>query len=252
MKSAILSLCLMSFVSFVTDAQAYKHKAEAELARMTPAQRVEELAKEDAYHKYDVLDEHGLLIEKYIKRDGLKALPRIIEIMDEYDPTRSSGKRGRKGERFDAMWMLLGSLDRHVVRLRGTEEGRRAMEALERAIGRMRAAGYGQKDQHEWAQHGRFNLAVMNLEEAKGINSADEALRDTFRLEYKIILSDAELLEFSNFLVARYSEYPVWSERNFIKDYTVVNEAGLPLQIYTLKKPDRYCEAYLEFKKGKR
>jgi hypothetical protein len=208
MKPIILLLWLMSFAPLVIHAREYKHKAEAEIARMTPAQRVDEYAEEQAHHKYDYLDEQRTLIAKYIWRDGLTALPRMIEIMDEYDPTRASGKRGHKGERFDAMWMLLTDLDDHVVRLRGSEEGRRAIDALERAVRRMRAAGYGQKDQHEWAEHGRFESAVAHLEEAKGIGLADEAIRETFRLEYKINLSDAELLEFSNFLAAHHPEYP--------------------------------------------
>jgi len=229
-----------------------KHQSEAEIARMTPAQRVEEYAEEQAYHKYDFLDDHGHLIEKYILRDGLAALPRMIEIMDEYDPTRASGKRGHKGERFDAMWMLLGDLDNHVVRLRGSEEGRRAMEAFERAIQRMRAANYGQPDQHEWAEHGRFDLGAMEIEEAKGINSTDRAIRDTFRLEYKTLLSKEDLLAFSNFLVARDPTYPSWSETNYFRDYTQINEAGYPLWVYTMKKPARFYEAYLEFKKTKR
>ena len=33
-------------------------------------------------------DYHGEMIQKYIWRDELKVLPRIIEIMDEYDLTR--------------------------------------------------------------------------------------------------------------------------------------------------------------------
>ena len=232
-------------------ASEYQHKSEAEIARLTPAQRVDEYAAEQAYHKYDVLDEHGRLIEKYIRRDGLAALPRIIEVMDEYDPTRAAGKRGRKGERFDAMWMLLGSFDNHVVRLRGSQEGRRAIDALERAIQRMRAAGYGQQEQHDWERHGRFALAVMGLEEARGINLTDRALRDTFRLEYKILLSDEELAAFSNFMAARYPESPGWSETNYFRDYTQLNAAGYPLWVHTMKKPGRFYQAYLEFKNAK-
>lgn len=117
MKKAILILWLAIFASCVIQAEAYKHKTEAELARMTPAQRVDEYADEQAYHKYDVLDKQWMLIHRYIMRDGLAALPRMIEIIDEYDPTRPSGKRGHKGERFDAMWMLLDDLDNHVIRV---------------------------------------------------------------------------------------------------------------------------------------
>lgn len=251
MKPIIL-LWLMSFAPFVIPAPKYKHKSEAEIARMTPAQRVDEYGEEQAYHKYDFLDEQGRLIEKYIWRDGLAALPRMIEIMDEYDPTRASGKRGHKGERFDAMWMLLADLDSHVARLRGSEEGRRATEALEHTINRMRAAGYGQKDQHEWEQHGRFDLAVTCLKDAKGINLTDRAIRETFRIEYKILLSDEELLAFSNFLAAHYPEYPSWSETDRIRDATRINGVGKPMRVRTMKKPERFYEAYLEFKKTKR
>src|SRR5436853_4693633 len=143
-----LPLCSSS-APFVVHARPYKHKSETEIARMTPAQRVDEWVNEQVYHRYDVLDRHRDLLRKYITRDGLAALPRMIEIMDEYDPTRFPEGKGRRGERFDACWLMLGYMDEFAVRLRGTEEGRRAMDALERAVERMRAAGYGQEEQHE-------------------------------------------------------------------------------------------------------
>lgn len=251
MKPMIL-LWLLGLAPFAVQAEGYRHKTESEIARMTPAERVDEFAEEQANHKYDFLDEQGSLIEKYIWRDGLSALPRLIEIMDEYDPTRASGRRGHKGERFDAMWMLLADLDNHVVRLRVSEEGRRAAEALERAIRRMRAAGYGRKEQHEWEQHGRFDLAVLSLKGVKGINSTDHAIRETLRLGYKILLSDEEFLALSNFMTAHYPEYPGWSERNFIKDDTRINAVGVPSRALIMKKPERFYEAYSEFKKTRR
>ena len=126
------------------------------------------------------------------------------------------------------------------------------MDALERAIDRMRKAGYGQEDQHEWEQHGRFELASRTLRDAKGINQRDRATRETLRLEYKVTLSEGELLAFSNFLVARYPEYPAWSETKLIKDPVLKNDAGYALHFYVLKSPDRFYEAYLEFKKANR
>ena len=251
MKLLILFLLLISFAPFAVVAQKYRHKTEIEIAQMTPAQRVDEWVNEQVYHRFDLSDRHRDLLRKYVQRDGVKALPRLIEVMDEYDPTKFREGKGRRGERFDACWLMLDYIDKFVVRLRGSEEGRRATDALAQAIGRMRAAGYGQKDQHEWAEHGRYNLSVMYLEDAKGINSADIAISDTFRLEYKIILSDAELLEFSNFLTARYPEYPGWSKTTFFADYTRINEAGSGLWTYTLRKPERYYEAYFKFKKTK-
>jgi hypothetical protein len=252
MKQIILLLLLMSFASCVIHGQKYKHKSEAEIARMLPAQRVDEYAEEWAHHRYDVLDDYSGLVNKYIRRDGLKALPRINEIINEYDPTRSAGRRGRKGERYDAAWMLLDDFDTHVVRVRASEEGRRALDALERSVERMRAAGYGQKEQHDWKRHGRFDSVMDQLKEAKGVNRRDGWVKETFRLEYEIILSDVELLEFSNFLVANYPEYPSWSETKLIKDATQLNGTGDPVRLRILEKPERYYEAYMEFKKAKR
>lgn len=250
MRPIIILLWLVVFASSAFAAPKYKHKSEAEIARMTPARRVEEWVNEQVHHRYDLDDEHEDTIKKYLLRDGLAALPRMIEIMDEYDPTRFREGKGRRGERFDACWLMLGYIDERALRLRASEEGRRAMDALERAVGRMRAAGYGQKDQHEWERHGRFDLALSNLEMAKGVNSTDEAIRDTFWVRRRIQMSDEELLAFSNFLVARDPTYPSWSEQDFIKDYTRVNEAGNPFQRHVMRKPEPYYEAYLEFKKA--
>lgn len=137
MKFAVLVLCLMISTPFVIHAQKYSHKTEAELARLTSAQLVDEWTNEEVYHRYDSSDDYGDIIRKYILRDGVKALPRAIEIIDEYDPAHASGKSEKKGRRFDAAWMLLGDLDTHAFRLRASEEGRRAIEALERAVNRM-------------------------------------------------------------------------------------------------------------------
>lgn|SRR5437588_75572 len=242
-------LWVFSLVPFVNTCAQYHHKSESEIAALTPAQRVDEYANEQAFHKYDVLDQQRALISKYILRDGLRALPRMVEIIDEYDPTRESGRIDHRGERFDAMWMLLSDLDRAAVRLRASPEGLKAMDALARAIDRMRAAGYGKKDQHEWAEHGRFDSAVTALDDTKGIDDTDEAIRDTLWVKYKLKMSDKDLLAFSNFLIARDPGYPAWSETYDIKDYSRVNAAGNPAQVYIMKESDRFYEAYLQFKK---
>lgn len=239
----------VGFVSLMTPGNRYRHKSETEIAGLTPAQRVDEFAAEQAHHKYDVLDDHGHLIEKYIWLDGLKALPRIIEVMDDYNPNQ---KRGPGADRFDAMWMLLGNLDNHVVRLRGSAEGQHAIDSLARAVNRMRAAGYEIKEPHEWkwVPDGRFELAAGEVERVKGLNYVDWTIRDTLRLERKVVLSEKELLVFSNFLVSRDPSYPSWSGTNYFRDYTQINSAGNPLWVYTMKKPEPFYEAYLEFKKA--
>jgi hypothetical protein len=245
MKLIITLLWLMSFAPAALPAPAYKHKSPSEIARMTPAQRVDEWVNEQVRHRYDLDDEQSDVIKKYVLRDGPASLPRIIEMIDEYDPARGSGRRGHKGERFDACFQLLGYIDNLSVRLRASEEGRRAMDALERAINRMSAAGFHQ-DQAGWPKGGRIEVASITLRQATGINDTDEAIRNTLRLEYKIRLADAELLEFSNFLVARHAEYPGWSERDFI---FTIDENGKRLPGLVLKKVQPFYEAYLEFKK---
>jgi len=242
-------LSVIGFAPFVAACGQYRHPSEAEIAAMTPTQRVEEYANEQAFHKYDIVDKQNDLIRKYLQRDGLNAVRRIIEIINEYDPTNAAGRSANKGERFDAMWMLLGELDNRVVRLRASADGRQAIEALDRAINRMRAAGYGKKDQHDWAEHGRFDLALTTVHDAKGVNATDEAIQDTLRLKYKIRLSDKDLAAIVNWLISQDPNYPSWSETDLIKDYSKINEAGNPAQLYVMKTPDRFYEAYNEFKR---
>jgi hypothetical protein len=56
-------------------------------------------------------------------------------------------------------------------------------------------------------------------------------------------------VEFSNYLVKRDPTYPSWSKWDFIKDYSRIDEAGNPAQVFIMKKPKRYYQAYLTFKK---
>ena len=245
--------CLFFFMAVqpTTATARYKHKSEDQIARMTPAQRVDEYVNEDVHHRFDVLDEQSELIFKYVRNDGMKGSTRIIEIMDEYDPTRFREGKGRRGERFDACVMLLSMIDGTVARLRASDEGRQAIAAIERGVERMRRAGYHDRDQVAFQQNSRFAYTSSRLQDKKEFNLRDRAIQDTFRLEYKILLSDGELLAFTEFMVASHPEYPGWSETNLIKDPTLKNEAGYPLQCLVLKEPARFHETYLEFKRNK-
>ncbi len=251
MKAVILLLSLIGFAAIAVPAGGYKHKSEAEIKALTPSQRVDEWVNEQVHHRHDVLDRQQDLIRKYIMPDGVKALPRLTEIINEYDPTHSSGRSGRKGERFDASWLMLGYIDDYAVRLRSSNEGRQAIDALEQAVGRMRAAGYGQPEQHDWKRHGSFHLALLTLNRAREINNKDNNIKNTFRFEYKIILSNAELLELSNFLTTNYPDYPSWSETKMVRENIQSDGVTKSVQIDVLKKPERFYDAYLEFKKTK-
>lgn len=147
--------------------------------------------------------------------------------------------------RFDVAQGMLYDLDNHIVRLRASEEGRRAIDALERAIERMRAAGYAvKKDGFDW-NHSTLKVCEIWFNRAKAVNDIDGDIQDTFRFVYKITLSDAELLELSNYLTAHYPEYPTWSEGYMVKDDTEISPAGLPVMNRMLEKPERYYEAYM-------
>ena len=100
MKLIILLLCLICFSSFAIQAK-YKHKTEAEIAALTPAQRVDEWINEEIHHeKYWETDKQDELIRKYILLDGMKAVPRFTELFDGYDPDEISGRQRRIGSAF--------------------------------------------------------------------------------------------------------------------------------------------------------
>jgi hypothetical protein len=244
----LLLLILLVCASSALQVQAYKHKSEADIARMTPAQRVDEYIKEFA-HRFDLYDLNSDTIEKYILQDGLKVLPRIIEIMDQYDPTKWSGRTHGKGERFEACWVMFNRIDRKGQRLRASPEGRLAIAALERALNRMTAAGYDKEDQRERAQHGRFELVKQYIKEARGINQTDEVLQNTFRVIFHIAISDLEFHDFIEFLVSRHPDYPSWSNARFVPDPTRPPRDGRAMEAKVLEKPERFREAYTEFKR---
>lgn len=241
----------MSFASSTAQAQFwfYRHKSEAKLTAMTPEQHVDEWIKE-YFHRFDLLDEQRGLIEKHIELDGLKALPRIIEYMDKCDSVCF-----RKGNlthlKFVATWMLLSTIDNHVVRLRASEEGKKAIAALERSIEQMRLAGFAEKKDAYDPDNGFYEGLKTDLKQLRGVNYTDDSIQDTFRFVYKIKLSDAGLLDFSNYLTEHYPEYPRWSKGKSVKDDTEIGPAGYPVINVMLVKPERYYKAYLEFKKTK-
>lgn len=257
MKSVILILCLLCFVSASAQTPWWwykKHKSETKIAQMTPDKRVDEYIDENFHHRWDVLDEQSALIEKYILIDGKKALPRIIERMGEYDPSRPGGGKTAKYWKFEGCWFLINSMDMKAFRLRASEEGRRAINALEKSVERMKTAGYEVDDIDNATTHSHYGIFVMvgnNVKQLKGINFKDISIQDTFRYKYKIKLSDDELLDFSNYLTEYYPEYPSWSEGKGVKDDTDISPAGYPTVNTMLVKPERYYEAYLEFKKIK-
>lgn len=215
----------------------YKPKSKTELAAMTPRELVEELVKSTpALYDSKEMPDYIRTIELKIRKAGIEVLPVLTEYMNEVEPER--GSRCEES-RFSTAQIIAQDIDRFEFRVRGTKEGQQAIEALERAIKRMEKV-----EEHNGSQ-------TLVLDKLKGTNEVDEAIKDTFWVRKKIKLSEGELLEFSNFLIARDPTYPSWSDTDYIKDYSRINEWGNPLQVYILKKPKRFYEAYSEFKKAR-
>ena len=208
----------------------YRHKPESEIALMTPQQRIDEQIREHD-HMLDHTDKQGDLIRRYRLRDGLNGSAHLIKLIDGYDP-----KRQRDDRFFNAM-MMANEIDENIVRLRSSAEGRHLIEAVERLVARRRAAG------EEESQ------VEATLRYMKGVNFTDESVRDTLWMKYRIKISDAELAEFSDYLVRHHPTYPSWSTRTLTKDHSSVNDAGSPAQLVIMKSPKRYHQAYLAFKR---
>lgn len=225
----------------------YKPKSEAEISAKTPRQLFEELVKANpnSFESYVALRDYESSIERHFRKERAAALPVLNEYINAYDPSRASRCDDM---RFSVAARMANDIDRFEFRLRAAKEGRLVIEALERAIQRIHDAGYD-TNYHEYSQNSRHPLSSLFLKELEGVNEVDKAIRNTFWTLHKIEMSDVELFEFSNFLILRDPTYPAWSGQSLIKDYSRLNEAGNPLQVFVVKKPERYYAAYLEFKK---
>jgi hypothetical protein len=251
-KSAVAFLVLVVVSgagSALCNQSASGHKSEAEIARMTPGQRVREYCSE--YSQHGLWDRDYLnLLDGYITRDGLKAVPALVEVINEFDPTKNRGGGKDKDAASSEAEILLGSLDTGCFRLRAYEEGRVAIDAVRRVTKRMQAAHYETTpDEGEHTKRLRYEITIGILRDLEGNNNYDRAIQDTLELKHKIKLSDKELLSFSDYLISQDPHYLGWSEPDWYVDHNKLNEAGNPAQYRIVKNIERFQEAYLEYKK---
>lgn len=211
----------------------YKHKTEAEIAAMTPAQRINEEVKEQFYHMpAGAGDPYPSLLPEYIRKDGVKAMPVLTEMANQYNPNTTSRCERM---RFFVAFLIANDIDEAVIRLRATKEGLSTIEALEGALRRMNEAGFDNEQQ----KRRDYEPYMGNLKRLRGGSIKDGIIQDTLRLKHNIQMSEEELLEFSNFLTALDPTYPGWSE---------IESATPPL---VMKDSKKYYEAYLKFKARK-
>lgn len=223
----------------------YQHKSYAELASMTPQERFEQAVDEQFFHTPDLGDYESLTLEKLIRGDGAKIFPILTENIDTFSPKNASSC---DQTRFFVAHTIADTLDRSVVRLRGTKDGRATIAALEGAVKRMREAGYENGENREKSE---LNYTLLHLKSLMGVNLTDQSVSDTFWIKRRIRMSDEEVAKFSDFLTNRDPTYPTWSKIDFVTDNSRHNEAGNALQVYIFQDVNLFWESYREFKRGK-
>lgn len=221
----------------------YKPKSEALIASMTTRQLIDELImmEPSAFDTYVDPYDYRNSIEKRIRQAGAEALPLITEYMNNSFQNQSDFDCDNS--RFSTVQRMAHDIDRFEFRLRGTSDGHLTIDAYERALERVEKPGFTQKDVTYYR--------TMFFNQLKGTSHVDRNIQDTFWVRYRIEISEGELLEFVNFLIELDPTYPSWSGTDFIKDQSRINKAGNPKQVYVFKQPERFYEAYLEFKDSK-
>jgi hypothetical protein len=248
LRATIGLLVLLAIGSEATSAQAMGHKSEADLARMTPGQRVEEYCDEYYHHAFSDIGYMDLL-KGYILHDGTDAVPPLISVIDGYDPTTNEGGSRKKDAWCFAAEGLLSQLDSHVIRLRTAELGTRAIQAMEHLIQRMEAAGFDAQDrQKQNKMLSRYMGTHSELERLQGLNASDWSIQDTLKVKYNIKLSDHEMLGFVRYLTQYDPTYPRWAESEIYRDHSDLNEAGNPRIYVILKNGERFYRLYLQYK----
>jgi len=210
----------------------FEHKSEAEIAAMSPEEKMDQMVLEQMFHLPAFDDDNYTLLHLYIINDGIKILPKAIEYMNEYDPNVQECKE-RSDARLLTAAMYIGKVDHAKFRIRAIENGRLAINALEQAIERQRKSRLDADD-----YDGRGKLLSVLLDGPKGRSIKDDLIKETLEKHYNIKMSEAESVEFTNFLISLDPAYPSWTK-------------GLGWAEITKAESDLYYKAYLKFKKTK-
>jgi hypothetical protein len=234
----------------VTLPQFGDRKSEAELARMTPEQHVREYS--DEYYHHAFWDhEYTNLLESFVLRDGIEAIPALITAVDQFDPGSRKGSSRMADAWCFAAEGLLAQLDSHVIRLRTTEPGTRAIQAMEHLVQRMQAAGFDAQNGPKGNSHlSRYLGTHSERDRLRGLNASDWSIQDTLRVKYNMRLSDCEMIGFVEYLIQHNPTYPGWTEGEIYRDHSDLNEAGNPRIHVVLKNPERFYRLYLSYKAG--
>jgi hypothetical protein len=232
----VMSSCHGNYNSVFTQSSVcgdpdFKHKSEAEIAAMSPEEKIDQMVLEQMFHAPWNNDGNYNLLHLLIIEDGIKILPKAIEYMNEYDPNVQECEERRDARLLTAA-MYINIVDSAKFRIRAIENGQLAINAFEQAIERQRKyrsdAG---KDV------GRGKLFSTFLEGIKGQTVKDGLIEETLEKQHNIKIWKAESIEFTNFLISLDPAYPSWTK--------VLVWAEM-----TKEESDRYYQAYLKFKAG--
>ena len=239
----IFLLWLISLSATLFAQSTYRHKSEAEIAQMTPEQRVLEYCDHSVNHAIHFPNDYTKFFDQLLAKDGVKVFPPIIKILDEFDPAKMTYGFDKHFKRYEAVQLLLLDIDSNFFRVRGVEEGRNAIAASVRAYERMVARNnkYNKPSTDEMWR--RVHLSWNFLELLKGVTISDQCVKDTLKVKYEVDLTEKELLDFVNYLIAHNPQYPSSSEREYSK-------TGKRVCVY--KQPELFQQAYLEYKATKK
>jgi hypothetical protein len=208
----------------------FKHKSEAEIAAMSPEEKMDQMVLEQMFHVPALDDDNYDLLHRYIIDDGIKILPKAIVYMNEYDPNAKECKERNDARMLTAV-KYIANVDSAKFRIRAVENGRVAINALEQAGERQR------KSRHDADNYGgrEYGLSTF-LEGLKGRAIKDGLIKETLEKQYNIKMSEAEITELTNYLISLDPAYPSRTK--------VLGWAEM-----TKEESDRYHQAYLKFKK---
>src|SRR5262249_15081981 len=179
------------------------HRSSAEIAAMTRDELVEEYCNEYARHSFLHVDYTDSL-SRAISSEPATVMPAVVRIIERFDPS----SRKHSGRQVDACCYaaegMVQAFDESIVRLRGSPEGLKAVEAMERLADRMRAAHYDSaRSSGEYSRRMRLEGVVSEVQSLRGINQYDQAIADTLRIKRGIKLSDDDLRRFVEYLIKK-------------------------------------------------
>jgi hypothetical protein len=207
---------------------------------MSASQLFDEQVKEQHYHSAigwgpkDHDDSYAFSIGRHLDIiDPRIIVPILSGVFADFNPKAASDCGATK---FHVASATLSDLDNGKIRIRSFPEGRKAIDALETAVDKLRKAGFDAPD-HPKAF--LFNLSDHNVQMAKETNIRDEMIRASLETRNRVTMTEAEYIDFSNFLTTLDPKYPTWSEVGDYGPPTLVKDSG------------RYFEAYRKFKTQK-